>query len=612
MKKMILVAVLIALLVSGLVLPRIIENWKSAASTNIKILLVYNPSNMQAAQEILPAYESVLQEEGIPYRKIDAYELANLVVEDIVATTPAIILPDAVLQTAPTQLGEWTKAYLSKGGNVVVVYDAGVKHQKGHYIEQAVFTDIVGLNYITFRQHGDAAFDHGYMRFSTEAARDFFQIPLGKTVDRVTVSGYGYGALEYPIWRTEKGRDLKESDIYAYAINGAGEQFPLLVLRDYGQGKVLYANLPLGHLKANSDDLLLRSTLRTFLFDVVNIPHVMNVENGQGGIVINWHIDSSTEHTILPQMEEWGLFREGLKASFHISAGDFLDQPGDGEGFDVTGTGRDLVKHIKPYGSIGSHGGWAHNWFAQNIEDGNFGEAEIKEYISKNNAAVEEVTGEKVLEYSAPNGVHPQPVATQVLTDLGIMAYYYTGDTGSAPNRTFSDGKMLFPKTIAFPVMPFGKTASLWEMRVKDHKTAAEVQEWFSSIADYSARNRTVRLMYSHPRDVEEYPAVVKSFIDKVEQLYNQKQLAVRSMSDFTKFFLRFLETEYQFERQGKQLVIQLAHPVTLQGLTIAIPKKQYKKPVEVDLFVQEDERYYYLSVVGQGETKKRIAVDGL
>ena len=62
-------------------------------------------------------------------------------------------------------------------------------------------------------------------------------------------------------------------------------------------------------------------------------------------------------------------------------------------------------------------------------------EKEIQEYMDKNSKCIESVAGGKIKEYSAPVGVHPQPDATNALQNLGIVAYYYTGDMGSAPNR---------------------------------------------------------------------------------------------------------------------------------------------------------------------------------
>src|SRR5664279_2638770 len=76
------------------------------------------------------------------------------------------------------------------------------------YLKRAVFADILRLNYITFDTAGAGAFDHAHIRFTSKENRNFFQFPSGKTADGVTISGYRYGALKYPIARNEPGRDL--------------------------------------------------------------------------------------------------------------------------------------------------------------------------------------------------------------------------------------------------------------------------------------------------------------------------------------------------------------------------------------------------------------------
>jgi len=47
-----------------------------------------------------------------------------------------------------------------------------------------------------------------------------------------------------------------------------------------------------------------------------------------------------------------------------------------------------------------------------------------------------------------------------------------------------------------------------------------------------------------------------------------------------------------------------------LTGLTVALPKKSYRRPTGDGFTVQEDERYYYLTVVKTDEKEKYITVD--
>lgn len=576
----------------------------------VRVVIAYHPDYLKQAPHILKAYESVLQEEGVSYKNVDVFQLVETAAEDYVKNVPAIILPDYLLQNLPVKFETWIRQYLKKGGNIAVIYDPGIRNEQGFFLNRAVLADLTGVNYITYHTLGAAAYDVGNVQFSSEANRDFFQIPLGKTIDRLTVSSYGYGKLQYPIARCEPVADIPEKNIYAYGITKTQEKIPLLLLSEYAAGKVMYVNLPLGHLKGASEDLLIRSTLRTFLFDVVAVPHVMNVENGRGVIVINWHVDSKVERISLPVLQRAGYLRKNIAASYHVTAGDFMEKPGDHEGFDAEGRGRKLVQLLAGYGTIGSHGGWAHNWFSNNILSGKFKENEIREYIAKNNEALEKIVGYKITEYAAPNGVHPQPAATKILEDLGVIAYYYTGDTGSAPSRAFFQGQMVSDKVIAFPIMPNGKSASLWEMRAHDKKTDGEISEWLFGTLDYVARNRAVRLVYSHPYNIQNYPQTVEAFLDKVEAMQANQQIATRSMTDYARFLLRFLATTYSFRNEDGKLVISLNNPTDLTGLTVALPKKSYRRPTGDGFTVQEDERYYYLTVVKTDEKEKYITVD--
>ena len=610
MKKRLLIAIVLSILFGFHSIPMVPKAMALPLQKEIKVLLVYNSNYLKDANHILAAYESVLQEEGIPFESMECRQLIATPVDDLVGRVPAIILPDNLLQTVPEDFKIWIEKYLEKGGNIAVIYDVGVRNENGAFKDRSDFADLIGLNYITYSTSGVAAYDMGHVKFTSEANREFFQIPFGKTLDSLTLSSYNYGALQYPIARNEKVRDVPESSIYAYGITANKEQFPLVVMNDYAKGKVIYVNLPLGYLKAYSDDLPLRAILRTFLFDVIEIPHIMNVEQGRGGLVINWHVDSDIEHIALPFLLKNGYMRKEIAASFHITAGDFFLKPGDDTGFDADGAGKHLILQLKNYGIIGSHGGWAHNWFSQNIVNGVFKEKEIREYIAKNNECLEKIVGYKITEYAAPNGAHPQPAATKALEDLGMIAYYYTGDTGSAPNRVFYDGKMVSDKVIAFPLMPFGKTASIWEMKAIGKKQESEVKEWFYSTLDYVASNRTVRMIYSHPYDIQNYPQTIKEFLDKVIVMQSNGEIAVHPMSYFAEFFLRFLKTTYSFSCEGKQLVIYLNNPDGLSGITVALPKREFIKPVADDIMLQQDDRYYYVTVVGANEKEKYIKVD--
>ena len=200
-------------------------------------------------------------------------------------------------------------------------------------------------------------------------------------------------------------------------------------------------------------------------------------------------------------------------------------------------------------------------------------------------------------------GVNHQPVTTQILEKLGFIAYYYTGDMGSAPNRTFVNGKMVSDKVIAFPDMPNGTVASFAEMK-RAGISAEGAKKWMDDILDYAVKNRTVRLFYSHLYDISEfspdYFPAVKALLDDVEQNQDDGKLELKSMSYFAKFLLRFLKTEYTFKNQGDKLEVNLKNSEGLSQITMAIPKVRYQKPgPSAELFLDEDETYYYLTYNG-------------
>ncbi|HTG00538.1 MAG TPA: hypothetical protein VK654_08130 [Nitrospirota bacterium] len=564
----------------------------------LSVLVVYEPAYLVQAPYLLEAYDSVLQEEGVPAEHVDVHDLAMTRIEDLARRSPVMILPDGVLQHLPDNFDRWVDQYLMHGGNVLVVYDVGTKDQKGLYLERSTLADLFGLNTITYSRAGSRAYGHGAIRFSSESNRDYFQIPPGKTDDRLFLSGYQYGRLTYPLAETEPLPALRRRNIFAYGDTGRHAPAPAIVRADRTAGTALYVNLPLGWLKANADDLPLRSTLRTFLFDMVGVPHLMNVENGRGVIIINWHIDSNIEHATISRMRRDGIIRQDVPASFHITAGEYCYEPGDGAGFDACGKGQELVQLMKEYGTIGSHGGWGHNWFANNVKSGTFGESDMRRYIEKNDDCLSSITGYRITEYSAPDGVQPQPLSARLLESMGFTAYYSTSDTGGPPCRSFLNGAMLSEKTIAFPIMPYGRAASFAEMHTLDHRSDQDVETWLTGVLSYVARTRSARLIYSHPNNIDRYPHAVKVFIDRAAFLQRRGDVSVRTMSGYASFFLRFLRTTSAFSRSAGHVIVDLKNPDGLAGICVAMPKTAIRKPSGRMLSVLEDERYYYITMV--------------
>jgi hypothetical protein len=524
---------------------------------------------------------------------------------------PAIIFPDFLLQHMPEETVEWVKDYLNNGGNLAVIYDVGIKKGQNDniYRDQALLSGIVGLNYITFNQYREKSYTTGQLKFNTKADADFFQIPPGKLSDNFVLSGYFYGGLNYPVARTRKCASAPPETVFAQTLTAHGEQYPAIILKKYGRGNVLYVNLPLGYLKAYSDDLPLRAILRTFLFQIIKMPHLVNTNQGKGKLVINWHIDSNGEWKNISSAIASKYLDQELRSSIHITAGDFRDKPGDGFGFDACGRGKKFAQQYLPYGIIGSHGGWGNNWFADQQAKNRLWPYGIRRYIKKNKKCLESITAYPILEYSAPVGVHPQPVTTKILENMGFNSYYYTGDGGSAPNRTFIYGKMVSEKVIAFPIIPKGKFASLYEMK-KAGVAEKDVQKWLTDLVDYVIEKRTTRLFYSHLNDVFEYPQAVSNFLQYAKIKQASGELQVEPMSEIASFFLRFIKTQYTFRYHKHDLSILLKNAEGLKGITVAVPRQIYRLKAINNITQSEDKDYYYLTVK-EDVKEKVIMVDG-
>lgn len=564
------------------------NNLEEGIYDEIKVLVVYNKNGNSA---VLKAYKSVLEEEGIPFGLMSNEELIKLAPDTISMNVPAIIFPDSVNQSIENSTDYWIEKYVKSGGKVALIYDVDTRGKDGNYKISPTYLDrVIGLNFTAYQQKKEQSYKSGNIYFRDQQTAHYFGIPTGKIDENGAIVGYQYGKLVYPISAVNVSNSEGQT-IYATDEN----KRPVIVKKDLGEGSLLYVNTPIGALKGRSDDLLLRSILKTFLFKIAHVPHLVFSPNAKGTLVINWHIDSSIEHSSILWNIENNYFRKDINQTFHITAGPDAYNPQDSLGFDALGKGKNLVKELMEYGSIGSHGGWIHNWFAKNIQEKKISKKEIKNYIQRNNEALESIIGYEPIEYSAPEGVFPPISSIEIMKELGFKSYYYVGDSGSPPNRTFFNGKMLSDQIIAFPVMTFGINASLKE--ASDSQWSEEkMKKYYREFIDYLIDNRTVRLFYSHPHDIRDYgyQNAIKYFLDYITTLMKEGELQTRTMTDISDFVVRFVNTKKRFTLDTQGVHTKITNHTSLDEMVIAIPKKVGKNKVQSDDYL-EDENYYYI-----------------
>jgi len=570
------------------------------STISFNVMLVHQPHLDKYGLGIKAAYSSVMEEEGIPYHWQTRKNILRFSPSAILRNNPVIIFPDEITQKIPKEFAMWVKEYIALGGNVLIVFDSGVCTKTGVYREEAVFSSFLGLNYITYKKYERNAYQLGHIQFPNKEIASYFQIPPGKMSDNLTVSGYKYGNLDYPVAKVEIDEDYNDFEVFANTNYLDGTVEPNMILKHLGDGKVFFVNLPLGYLKAfGSDDLMLRSTIITFLFRIVKFPHMVSKPFNKGGLVLNWHLDHYKERKNFDLMVKNNLIRKNINQSFQITAGDFLHKPGDNKGFDAGGKGKKTIRKLINYGSIGSHGGWAHEWFANNLENGTFSETDIEWNIKRNADLLSNIVGYKITEFSAPRGYHKQPLMTEIIERNGFTSYYYTGDSGSQPNRTFYNGELVSESVIAFPIMPIFKWASVQELG--NYNIEPQFYEnWLMRTLDYIVEYKTTVLIYSHFYDFVNYPQYMKPFnvfLDKLQEYQKKDLLQVNSMNYFAEYLVRFLKTECNFEIRDEKFRIDISNPEGLKGFSIALPKQLCRRPAGYGFVLDSDEDYYYIII---------------
>lgn len=560
-------------------------------------LAVLAPDSVSSGDPRLTVWLDAASEEGL-----HALAVRDSDLEADMGHYAGVILPDGLHVTASDALLATLKAYVQSGGNLMLVYDGATMLPGGGFAARSRLSDLVGIDYAI---HGSTKVDvtrrAGF--WGTAAVMDALEIPPGKAMPAApdlntsgqeqlaslasenpiaqaevsssplrpayyTMDTYSYGHVAYTSFVTQ-GTYAGEKLLQSEAGLVAG-------FERHGKGSVLFVNLPLGYLALRTDALLLHGFLHYFS-QQIGLPSLAAVPDGVGGVVLNWHLCAGDSQSGLPLLEKLGFFEQG-PYSFHFTAGPDRDKIGDGMGMDLANNleMQRWVHFLEKRGNaIGNHGGWAHNVFGLNLNEDN--EADFRHYLELNTAAVEKVAGHPIREYSAPQGNHPTWV-TRWLDEHGFVGYYFTGDTGLGPTRTYRNGQRSNPW--AFPVATLGKAASLEDMhfsRVPD----AEVTAWLRGMSDFVSRQRVSRLIYMHPPGAKYYPDALRSWLSKTGDLKQRGVFRWYTMSGLADFLNARQQVQWQAarSRDGKSLLITATHPRSLEHQTWFLPREAYDRP---------------------------------
>jgi hypothetical protein len=503
-----------------------------------------------------------------------------------------IILPDHVHTVVGEILYHELHDYVEQGGKLMLVYDAGTKSQNNTYFPgKAIFSNMAGIDYALYDRLRDKTIALGAL-LGTQENLDMLQIPPGKYMpatklrnphpllaDRKpmaggwhTITGYGYQKFQYPGFvsgSAYRGQALLLSPAIGLA---AGYQ-------PYGKGGTLFVNLPLGYLKGRTDGALLHGFLKYFSVNLLNLPILSPVPNGIGGLIMNWHIDSNAALKPIQDIEALGIYSQG-PYSIHITAGPDTRKFNDGLGLNVPKNPafqKWIRDEVKRGNTIGSHGGWIHDYFGKNVSDDN--RKDFERFLVLNKQALEEVSGTPMLEYSAPVGNQPEWV-TSWLEDQGFLAYYFTGNTGMGPTRSYRDGRLTHKRIWSFPILAYKDVAAFEEMH-ENKLTPEEVTKWLVGVADFTVRHRVARLIYFHPPGMMFYPRAMRAWLSHTAGMKRGKSpFQWYTMTDLTQFLNAREKVTWKTDRESDTRIFTATHPVNLSRQTWILSRAAYGRPV--------------------------------
>ena len=495
-----------------------------------------------------------------------------------------VILPDTTHVQASELLLDAIRDYVAKGGKLMLVYDAGTKSLQGFYPgDRSRLSDLAGINYALYRSLGAGMIQSSDVSGAIFAMH-LLGIPPGKYFPlgplagsdalkvgavEATLRRYEYGDLEYPSFVTS-GTYAGKALLHSKAGLVAGYQ-------RYKRGSVLFVNLPLGYLEGYTDGLPLHAFLKYFAVKMLSLPYLMSVPDGVGGLVLDWHIDSNAAIEPLEEMNTWTIMKQG-PYSLDITAGPDANGFGDKEGFNVlhNPVSQGLVREYLQLGyEIGSHGGWIHNYFGGHVNDNNG--QEMEQFLQLNKSALEKMTGKPVREYSAPIGNHPQWV-TSWLEQHGVVAYYFTGDTGMGPTLGYRRGQRAGQKIWAFPILHLDRAATFEEMPKYGYSDAI-VGQWLDEATDFTVNQRQVRLIYFHPPGILRYHRVVDEWMEKTAQLKAQDVFRWYTMPQMADFLNVRKTVKWKLTEHGNSAFLDAFGPQTLNHQTWRLPKDTFGAP---------------------------------
>ncbi|MEO6921800.1 MAG: hypothetical protein ABI171_22540 [Collimonas sp.] len=569
--------------------------WQSDA-----IALVLPDDLSDANRLFASAWLDGASEEGIRLEVITASEFSR---RGLQGERPfaGVILPDTIHRRINTAFVNQISRFVDHGGALMLVGDAGVLDENGYYTEPASrFSTLAGTSYAMYKTlHDNMSFNP--VISGSPQMMQALQIPPGRWIksgEQAVLSGYGKDTLRYPVLHT--------AGTYAGTLRMQAEGNTVIAgEHDFGKGRVLFVNLPLGYLKLRTDGILMHGFLHYFANHIMGQPQLSAAPEAIGGLVLNWHCDAKICIPAMDQLIKAGVFKRG-PFSIHVTAGPDQRAFGDGLGVDLNHNQafQGLLRTLLAQGNeIGSHGGWIHDWFGKNLADDN--QEQMLPYLEQNADAVQRLIGHNQTEYSAPTGNQPVWV-TDWLDGQDVLAYYFTGNIGQGPTRTYRDGRR--DRHIwSFPVQTYGHISTIEEAYM-EHIPEDEISNWLTSLVKFTENTGQIRLIYFHPPGAVLYPDAINQLMLAADAAEKDGRFRWRTMTDLARFMNRREQTVWNISSDNHAVIVDAANGASLKQLSWLFPAALYAKPRIMQGEATVEQRGDNWTVVGGDVKQLRIS----
>jgi hypothetical protein len=569
---------LVAVLSSGIA--------RAGTAATLDRLLLLVPDEISLTDTRVNMWLDAAAEEGLHVVPMHDSEFIRPFFEEPPAA--GVILPDSIHKQASDAFVAAVRRFVAGGGRLMLVYDAGTLSPEVKYAPgRSRLSDLAGVDYALYESLKDKTIEWAnvggeiarfrelgippgqYYPFNGEAAEPKPNTPAAES-SQPQLRRYEFGDVKYPSFVTG-GSYAGQMILHSAAGIVAGEH-------KYEKGSVLFVNLPLGYLKGNTDGLLLHAFLKYFAEHTLTLPYLMAIPDGIGGLVLNWHVDSNAAIRPMQELASWAPLQEQGPYSIHITAGPDAKTFDDHLGFDAehNPVSSELILHYVRLGNtIGSHGGWIHDYFSAHVETGNL--ADLEPLLAMNKSTLEHVSGKPVVEYSAPNGDQP-PWVTQWLEAHGFVAHYFTGNAGMGPTQGYRDSVRESQNMWEFPVLHLDRAAAFEEMKPEGYSDA-EVQSWLEAIADFAASRHTVRLVYFHPPGILTYKTVVMNWLELTTRLKAEGRFRWYTMTDMANFLNSRKQVEWSLSEKDGVITLDALHPQSLEHQSWRFAAARFSKP---------------------------------